>query len=88
MKYLLLVTMFIASAVFADEDEDANVLSKQVIKIDKKERIYLRTICIDGYKFFNSYRLTVGGMNDYRLIGFSTVQMFENQNGVSVPSEC
>ena len=88
MKYLLLATMFLASAVFANE---AKVLSKQEISLKKNSRIVLRTVCVDGYKFLITGRYDreyIMGEGVALAMQYDTTQMFENQNGVSVPSEC
>ena len=40
---------------------------------------YIRTVCVDGYKFVVSY-------NSSQMI--STVQFFERAGGVSLPAKC
>jgi len=93
MKYLFLVIMLLTSSAFANE---AKVLSEQKITLGGENTpIQLRTVCVDGYKFLITgraqlYRDVVlpSGVALAAAMQYDTTQMFENQNGVSVPSTC
>jgi hypothetical protein len=79
MKYLLLVVMSLSTLAFAKDKIDAEVIK---VKADRTD-IELRILCIDGHKFLNTDRRI--GSN---VMQNSTIQMFEEKNGVSVPSTC
>ena len=89
MKYLLL--LLIPMQVFAIPP-DINVLGfykHQMGAEEGKYMTYYIVSCIDGYKYLttNNYTQNASGQKS---VGSDskTIQMLENQNGVSVPSAC
>ena len=78
MRFILLVTILFSSIGFAEEYPEAKVIKQEQIK-----SIKFRTVCIDGYKFLNTDRQI-----SKHVLNNSTIQMFEEKNGVSVPSRC
>ena len=64
-----------------DELKEANVLSREAIQTTYGVETFLHIVCVDGYKFI----LTA---DQNKRLPVNTTQMFEEKNGVSVPSKC
>ena len=78
MRFYLIATILLSTIGFADEYPEANVIKQEQIK-----SIKFRILCIDGYKFLNTDRQI-----SKHVLNNSTIQMFEEKNGISVPSKC
>ena len=78
MRFYLIATILLSTMSFAEEYQEAKLIKQEQIK-----SIKFRTVCIDGYKFLNTDRQI-----SKHVLNNSTIQMFEEKNGVSVPSEC
>jgi hypothetical protein len=78
MKIYLIATILVSAISFAEEYSETKVIKEEQIK-----SIKFKTICIDGYKFLNTDRQI-----SKHVLNNSTIQMFEEKNGVSVPSKC
>jgi hypothetical protein len=78
MRFYLIATILLSTISFAEEYPEAKVIKQEQIK-----SIKFRTVCIDGYKFLNTDRQI-----SKHVLNNSTIQIFEEKNGVSVPSKC
>ena len=78
MRFYLITTVLLSTISFAEEYPEAKIIKQEQIK-----SIKFRTVWIDGYKFLNTDRQI-----SKHVLNNSTIQMFEDKNGVSVPSKC
>ena len=78
MKIYLIATILVSATSFAEEYSETKVIKEEQIK-----SIKFKTVCIDGYKFLNTDRQI-----SKHVLNNSTIQMFEEKNGVTVPSKC
>lgn len=88
-KLLAISLLLFTSQVFSEE---AKVLKEETLI---NGGVKLRVVCIDGYKYLNTSRLESkkevgfgGGLGVALAIANSTIQMFEERDGKSLPVRC
>lgn len=78
-KLLAISLLLFTSQVFSVDIYEAKILKIEAYR--DGGTVALRVICIDGYKYLNT-------SNDRQNRANSTIQMFEERDGKSLPVRC
>jgi len=76
-KLFIILLIFISTLAYAK----TTVIRTNSIEIDKYTYIYQKILCIDGYKYLTTY-------TSHPHASTSTIQMFEDDEGHSLPITC